>query len=186
VTADATTEATVLVIEDERHLADLYADYLGDEYAVVTAYTGEEGIERLTSDVDVVLVDRRMAGVSGHEVLAAIEDSDVDCRVALVTDAAPDVDVIGLGVDDYLVKPVTREEALDVVDRLLAVAEYTETLQRLTRKKLTRNVLRVEKSRRDLSQSERYRELHREISELQETVDELAAELDLEERELVL
>jgi len=74
---------------DERHLADLYADYLGDEYAVVTAYTGEEGIERLTSDVDVVLVDRRMAGLSGHEVVAAIEDSDVDCRVALVTDTRP-------------------------------------------------------------------------------------------------
>jgi len=186
VTGDAKSDATVLVIEDERHLADLYADYLGDEYAVVTAYTGEEGIERLTNDVDVVLVDRRLAGFSGHEVLPAIEDSDVDCRVAMVTDAPPDFDVIGLGVDDYLVKPVTREEVFDVVDRLLAVTEYTDALQRLTRKKLTRNVLRVERSRAELSQSERYRELHREISDLQETVDELAAELDLEERELVL
>lgn len=183
---DPTSEATVLVVEDERHLADLYADYLGDDYRVITAYSGREGLDRLDGDVDVAIVDRRMAGFSGHEVLAAIEESDVDCRVALATASDPEFDIIGLGVDDYLVKPVTRDEALEVVDRLLTVTEYTETLRELTRKKLTRNVLRVERSRRDLEQSERYRELQSEISHLQETVDGLAAELDLEERSLRL
>lgn len=185
-TGNQGSEATVLVIEDERHLADLYAEYLGDEYTVLTAYTGEEGIERLDRDVDVVVVDRRMAGISGHEVLAAIEDSEIDCQVALVTASAPDFDIIGLGIDDYLVKPVTRDEAIAVVDRLLAVTEYTETLRELTRKKLTRNVLRVEKSRTDLNESDRYRELQSDIDDLQQTVDELAAELDLEERNLTL
>lgn len=186
VTGNGAGEATVLVVQDERHLADLYAEYLGDDYAVLTANSGEEGLDRLNSDVDVALVERRMAGFSGHEMLAAIEDSDVDCRVALVTAAAPDFDIIGLGVDDYLVKPVTRDELLTVVGRLLAVTEYTETLRELTRKKLTRNVLRVEKSRTDLDESDPYRELQSEISDLQETVDELAAELELEERNLTL
>lgn len=180
------SEATVLVVEDERHLADLYADYLGDAHRVVTAYSGEEGVDRLNDDVDVVVVNRRMAGLSGHEVLAAIEESDVDCRVALVTASAPDFDIIGLGVDDYLVKPVTRDDALEVVDRLLTVTKYTETLRQLTRKKLTRNVLRVEKTRVDQNGNERYRELEAEIRRLQSTVDELAARLDLEERNLAL
>ena len=186
VTRDATSEATVLVVEDERHLADLYAEYLADDYSVITAYSGEEGIDRLRRDVDVAVVDRRMAGFSGHEVLAAIEESEVDCRVALVTASDPDFDIIGLGVDDYLVKPVTREDALDVVDRLLAVTEYTETLRTLTRKKLTRNVLRVEKSRSELNESDRYRRLQSDISRLERAVDELAERLDLEERSLTL
>ena len=181
-----TDEATVLVVEDERHLADLYAEYLIDSYDVVTAYGGEEGMERLTDDVDVVLLDRRMPVLSGSEALATIKERDVDCRVAMVTSTVPDVDLVERGVDDYLVKPVTREEALAVVDRLLAITEYTETLRELTSKKLTRNVLRVERSRTELQRSERYRELEADIGRLQSSVDELERYLDLEDVDLAL
>jgi len=177
---------TVLVIEDERHLADLYSEYLSEAYGVITAYSGKEGLDRLDSDVDVVVVERRMAGFSGHEVVAAIEEREFDCQVALVTARAADFDIIGLGVDDYLVKPVIREDAVDAVERLLAVTKYTNTLRELTRKKLTRNVLRVEKNRADLRASEKYGELEREIEALQATVDDLAGKLDLEERNLAL
>jgi DNA-binding response OmpR family regulator len=179
-------DATVLVVEDERHLADLYAEYLEDAYSVVTAYSGEEGLERLTTDVDVVLVDQRMPMVSGNEVVAAIQNRDVEYSVAMITDDDPDFDVMELGVDDYLVKPVTQAELLNVVDRLLAVSEYTEALRELTRKKLVRNVLRVEKSGRTLDGNEQYRELEAAIGRLETTVDTLAAQLDLEEAEIRL
>ncbi len=183
-TGETPRDATVLVVEDERHLADLYAEYLADSYDVVTAYSGEEGVERLSDDVDVLLVDRRMPVLSGNEVLAAVAERDVDPRVAMVTSSVPDFDIIEFGVDDYLVKPVTREELNAVVERLLAVEEYTRLLRELTNMKLTRNVLRIEKSRRELARSERYRELDAEIERLQSRVDDLAAHIDLEEADV--
>ncbi|WP_276271971.1 response regulator [Haloarcula litorea] len=179
-------QATVLVVEDEQHLADLYADYLADDYEVRTAYGGADGVESLAEDVDVVLLDRRMPVVSGNEVLAEIEDRGLSCRVAMVTAVDPDFDILDMGVDDYLVKPVTRAELLDVVDRLRQITTYNEQLQRLTTRKLKRNVLQVEKPRSELQDSERYRELQREIEEIEQRVDALAAELDVDERDLRL
>ncbi len=177
---------TVLIVEDEKHLADLYTDYLADNYDVLTAYSGEEGIERLSEDIDVVLLDRRMPVVSGNEVLAEIEERSLSCRVAMVTAVNPDFDIIEMGVDDYLVKPVTREELTEVVERLQKIAAYNEQLQALTTRKLKRNVLQVEKTQTELERSQRYRQLQNEIAEIADRVDELAADLDVEENDLRL
>jgi len=176
----------VLIIEDEKHLADLYTDYLVDSYDVETAYSGEEGLELLSEETDVVLLDRRMPVVSGNEVLAEIADRSLPCRVAMVTAVNPDFDIIEMGVDDYLVKPVTREELTDVVERLQKIAAYNEQLQALTTRKLKRNVLQVEKTQTELEESTRYRKLQAEIAEISERVDELAADLDVEEEDLRL
>ncbi|MBX0323403.1 response regulator [Halomicroarcula sp. F13] len=177
---------TVLIVEDEQHLADLYTDYLSDRFDVQTAYSGEEGIEMLSPDVDVVLLDRRMPVVSGNEVLAEMEERGLDCRVAMVTAVNPDFDIIDMGVDDYLVKPVTRDDLTEVVERLDKIATYNEQLQRLTSRKLKRNVLQVEKTQTELDGSEQYRRLQSEIADIEERVDSLAAELDVEERDLRL
>jgi DNA-binding response OmpR family regulator len=176
----------VLVVEDEQHLADLYTDYLVDRYHVETAYSGEEGIDLLSNEIDVVLLDRRMPVVSGNEVLAEIEERGLRSRVAMVTAVNPDFDIIGLGIDDYLVKPVTREDLRSVVDRLSKIATYNDQLQELTAKQLKRNVLRVEKSKTELEESERYQRLEAEIEELEDSVDALAADLDVEESDLRL
>lgn len=174
---------TVLVVEDEQHLADLYTDYLDDRYEVRTAYSGREAIEMLADDIDVVLLDRRMPVVSGNEVLAAIEEDGYECRVAMVTAVDPDFDIIDLGVDDYLVKPVSKNALRDVVDRLLTITEYSERLQELTSKKLKRNVLQVEKPASELRESERYAELEAEIDRLEHKLDELSE--DLSEEDLI-
>ena len=177
---------TVLIVEDEKHLADLYTDYLDDWYDVRTAYSGEEGLEMLAEEIDVVLLDRRMPVVSGNEVLAEIEERGLPCRVAMVTAVNPDFDIIEMGVDDYLVKPVTREELSEVVDRLHKIATYNEQLQALTTRKLKRNVLQVEKTQAELEASQRYRELRSEIADIEERVDELATDLDVDEEDLRL
>jgi DNA-binding response OmpR family regulator len=179
-------DPTVLIVEDERHLADLYAEYLGDEYTILTAYSGEEAVDRFHDAIDVVLLDRRMPVLSGNEVLAAIEDHPMECRVAMVTAVDPDFDIIELGVDDYLVKPVTRDELGEVVDRLFKISEYNDQLTELTSKKLKRNVLEVEKSPQALEASDRFQQLESEIRDLENTVQTIADDLDVEERDLRL
>ncbi|WP_340101111.1 response regulator [Salinibaculum salinum] len=182
-TEEQTGVPTVLVVEDETELADLYADYLRETYDVDVAYSGEEAIEMLSDEYDAVLLDRRMPVVSGNEVVVAIEDQNIQCRVAMVTAVNPDFDIIDLGIDDYLVKPVTRQEVIDTVDRLLTISEYNERAQELTAKKLKRNVLEVEKTRAELQESEEFERLTAEIAELEETVETIADELDAENLE---
>ncbi|MFB6163446.1 MAG: response regulator transcription factor, partial [Halococcoides sp.] len=86
------TQASVLVVEDERSTAEAYARVLDDEYAVEVATTGEHALELLDESTDVVLLDRRMPGLSGAEVLAEIAERSVDCRVAMVTAVEPGFD----------------------------------------------------------------------------------------------
>ena len=172
---------TVLVVEDERHLADLYAEYLSDSYDVRTAYGGQEAIDSLGSEIDVVLLDRRMPVVSGNEVLATIEERGLDLEVAMVTAVDPDFEIIDLGVDDYVVKPVSKNTLLDVLERLETISTYNERQQKLTSKKLKRNVLEVEKTRPELESSERFARLEAEIEELEAEVQALATDLERSE-----
>jgi len=182
VTEGTSTQATVLVVDDERHLADLYTDYLAEEFEVRTAYGGEEALELLDAHaVDVTLLDRRMPDLSGDEVLAEINEADAEIRVAMVTAVNPGFDIIDMGCDEYLVKPVSREDLLDVVRRLLKLSEYSEKHQQLTSKKLTRNVLQVEKSGPELAESDRYERLTGEIEELEAELDGLSDDLEFED-----
>jgi len=127
----------VLVVDDEPDVADSYAAFVRGRYAVRTAYSGEAALDELDEDVDVVLLDRRMPDMFGDEVLERIRERGHGCRVAMVTAVDPDVDIIDMEFDDYVVKPVTRSEVLDTVERLLRVSEYERTLReyyRVTRK----------------------------------------------------
>jgi DNA-binding response OmpR family regulator len=131
------SDPVVMVVDDEPDVADSYAVIAGERYDVRTAYSGEQALAELDDDLDVVLLDRRMPDILGEDVLAEIRDRGIDCRVAMVTAVDPGVDKIDMEFDDYVVKPVTREELLDTVDRLLRVAEYERTLReyyRVTRK----------------------------------------------------
>jgi len=170
---------SVLVVENETQLADLYTQYLDDRYEVDVAYSGEEAIEMVDVGYDVVLLDRRMPDVSGNEILASIEENGIDCRIALVTAVNPDFEIIDLRADDYLVKPVTRPEVLDTVDRLLRLEVYSERMQELTTKRIKHNVLSIEKPRSVLEESEAFQQLKDEIAELEAEVEAIADELDV-------
>jgi DNA-binding NtrC family response regulator len=177
VTQRTAERETVLVVEDEDHLAELYTEYLEGNYEVRTAYGGLEAMEMLASDLDVVLLDRRMPIVSGNEVLAEIEERGLQCQVAMVTAVDPDFDIIDMGCDDYVVKPVTRDRLTEVVDRLLKLSEYTDRKRELTSKKLKRNVLQVEKTESELADSDTFQRLQREIAEMEETIQGIADDL---------
>lgn len=176
-------EVRVLIVEDEEELADMYAAYLPDDYVTDVVYGGEPALDRLSErSYDLVLLDRRMPVVSGNEVLAQIEEAGLDCRVAMVTAVNPDFDIIDLRIDDYLVKPVTREELRSTVERLLTLEEYNDRMQQLTSKKLKRNVLELEKTQAQLSESPDFEALNEEIEALEAEVDSLADELEVEDQ----
>jgi DNA-binding response OmpR family regulator len=169
--ADVDHQPTVLVVEDEHALVELYVRWLEDDYTVLTANGGEEAIEQFDADVDVVLLDRLMPGMSGDEVLQELRTRDSNCKVAMVTAVEPDFDVISMGFDDYLTKPVERQELLDTIQGLLSRTAFNDIEQELYALSSKQAALRASKPKEELEENE-------EFAELQERIDGLRAELD--------
>ncbi|WP_049930577.1 response regulator transcription factor [Halosimplex carlsbadense] len=164
--------ATVLVVDDDEAVADVYASQLSESYDVSTAYDGESALEQVTADVDVVLLDRRMHGLSGREVLERIRGRDIDCGVVMVTAVDPGFDIVDMGFDDYLLKPVEGAqlqsvvaEAVNRLDKRAVVREY----HALSAKVAT---LRVEKNPAELESSEEYQRLRARLEDLEARIED--------------
>ncbi len=118
--------ATVLAVDDESDLAELYRTYLASSYDVRVTTSAEEALERMDETVDVVLLDRRMPERSGDEMLNALRERGYDARVAMITAVEPDADIVDMPFDDYRTKPVSKEDLVALVEALLRRAEYDE------------------------------------------------------------
>ncbi|MER7211815.1 response regulator transcription factor [Streptosporangium sp. NPDC000239] len=113
----------VLMVEDERVLADYVADGLrGENMTVDVAYDGTDALRRLArSDYDVVILDRGLPGVSGDQVCEELTREGGRTRVLMLTAAGGVRDRLqglSLGADDYLPKPFDYSELLARVSAL--------------------------------------------------------------------
>ncbi len=172
------SDATVLIVDDEQSLADLYAYWI-DEFAEAhTAYDGTEALEELGDDIDVMLLDRRMPGLSGDDVVDAVEERGLDVRVVMVTAVNPGFDIVDMGIDDYLIKPVDQPELVDTVERMVVRSSYDDQLQekfQLVEKKVT---LEAAKTPHELEESEEYAELTRRLDAIERELDSAVEEFD--------
>lgn len=120
---------TVLVVDDDPQVREIYGEFLAESYAVRTVDSGEAALEVMDDSIDVVLLDRRMVGLSGDDVLARLTQNGYDQPVALVTAIEPDFDILELGFDDYVVKPVGGEQLHELVETLLLRREYDSVMR---------------------------------------------------------
>jgi two-component system response regulator AdeR len=167
-----TDEPVVLIVEDERDVAETYELWLEGDYDVRTARSGDEGLARLDDAVDVVLLDRRMPGLSGDELLERIRERGLDCRVAMVTAVEPDFDILEMGFDTYLSKPVRQEQLRETVEALLTRSEYDSLLRRYYALVETRATLEATKDEKALAESAEYRRLSAEVEDLRGRLSE--------------
>lgn len=124
-----TNRATVLIVDDEEPLLQLYRNYLEDEFAVITASGGQTALEQINESVNVVLLDRRMPDMSGDELLEALRDRGFEGLISMVTAVEPDIDIIDMPFDDYLVKPVGSEQLQDHVSSLVRRRTYDQAIR---------------------------------------------------------
>ena len=116
--------ATILIVEDEHAVARGIQYALQQEgYEVAIARDGEAGLEEATTAApDLIVLDVRLPGIDGFEVLRRMRAQGVKAPVLMLTARDDEVDkVIGLelGADDYLTKPFSLRELMSRIKALL-------------------------------------------------------------------
>ncbi|HAK68270.1 MAG TPA: transcriptional regulator [Treponema sp.] len=127
---------TLLIIDDEKNIREgLAANFELEGYDVKTAATGEEGLALIEKgDIDLVITDLRMPGISGEKVLAKVTAETPGIPVIILTghgsiDSA--VDAMRHGAYDFLTKPLNLDQLTMIVKRALESREMSLQHQQL-------------------------------------------------------
>ena len=106
-------KTTILIVEDDELIAELERDYLeASGYEVVLAFDGEAGLREFQKGCDAAVLDIMLPKKNGFELCREIRKTS-DIPILLVTAKKEDIDKIrglGLGADDYVVKPFSPAE----------------------------------------------------------------------------
>lgn len=146
---------TVLVVEDEPEMRELLTTFVRPKYRVKSAETGTEAME-LVESADVMLLDRRLPGMTGTEVLEAIRRDGNDIPVAMVSAVDPTFDILEMEFDDYLTKPVGQQELLTAVRALVQRIEHDPVLREYFALRTKIRLLEAEKPRHQLARHAAY------------------------------
>jgi DNA-binding response OmpR family regulator len=112
----------ILVVEDEKKIAELVSAYLEKEkFTVTVAETGQRAISVLKDGFDLVILDLMLPDMDGEDICRTIrEDSDVPIiMLTAKSDEEDRIKGLGIGADDYIVKPFSPRELVARVKALL-------------------------------------------------------------------
>lgn len=128
------TRPKILVVDDEPMNVDLLEAHLSIDYDVVTASSGEEAIEKVKAvKPDIILLDIMMPGMDGYEVSKRLK-RDLGTQfipiilVTALSDVGDRIKGSDAGSDDFLTKPVNKEELLSRVKALLRTKSLHDDL----------------------------------------------------------
>src|SRR5690625_3361876 len=129
----------ILVVDDEKPISDIIKFNLEKEgYEVVTAFDGEEALEKVTAEEpDLIVLDIMLPKIDGLEVVREVRKNH-DMPIIMVTAKETEIDkVLGLelGADDYVTKPFSNRELVARVKanlRRQSATQPTETVEKET------------------------------------------------------
>jgi DNA-binding response OmpR family regulator len=115
-------EKKILVVEDEEKISDLVKAYLEKEgFSVKVANTGQNAISSVKEGFDLIILDLMLPDMDGEDICETIrEDSDIPIIMLTAKSEEEDrVKGLGIGADDYVVKPFSPRELVARVKALL-------------------------------------------------------------------
>ena len=106
---------TVLFVDDEPEILEMYELLCQSEYTVRTAQTGAEALKQFGGQVDIAFFDRRMPDMSGYELIEEIRERGYRTPLGVISavepDSGPDAEL-----DAYLTKPISEADLTDTID----------------------------------------------------------------------
>lgn len=113
----------ILIVEDVELNTDLLVQLLEDDYELVTAVDGEQGLQLAAqAQPDLILMDISLPGMDGYETTRRIRATGATLSIIGLSAHAMDGDrerAIEAGCDDYLTKPLNEDLLFDKLDHYL-------------------------------------------------------------------
>jgi DNA-binding NtrC family response regulator len=118
------SKTRIMVVDDELIIRESLAGWLErDGYVVETIASGEEALKRLAEErFDIMLVDIKMEGMSGLDVLKAVNDDGLDTAVVMITaygSISTAIEAMKCGAEEYLLKPFDPEEIGVLIEKIV-------------------------------------------------------------------
>ncbi len=128
-------EYRILIADDEEGVRNLLSDLLRDYFEIETVDRGDTILGRLTTkSFDILILDLRMPGMNGLEVLRRIYEDKIKIVVVVIT-ASNNVDTaitsMKLGAYDYLVKPFDADKLMVILKNIVEKLELEREVTRL-------------------------------------------------------
>jgi DNA-binding response OmpR family regulator len=122
---------SVLIVDDEKNIRLMLAQALEVlEVETDTATNGQEALAKLKEkEFDLILLDLKMPGISGMEVLRQVREIRPDIRIIMITahgTVESAVEATKLGASDFIQKPFVPEEIRDLVRRVMSREKFDE------------------------------------------------------------
>ncbi|SDG60572.1 response regulator transcription factor [Propionivibrio dicarboxylicus] len=155
-------KATVLLIDDELVNIKILSDVLKDDYVVIFASGGEEGVRRASESMpDIILLDIMMPDMDGYAVCARLQENRKTSSIPVVYvtalgSTAQEIKGLNLGAVDYITKPINEEI---VKARIRNHLKFRRVVQAASRDDA------VEEDSRQENMTERQREIFRWVRE---------------------
>jgi two-component system alkaline phosphatase synthesis response regulator PhoP len=138
-----TKNKTILVCDDEKDIVDVLSYNLTKEgFNVITAYNGQEALQKVNPDIDLILLDVMMPQLDGIEVCKRLRENPKtrDISIIFLTARNSEIDEIkGLeaGGDDYISKPISIKRLLARINSVLRRKEVSTSPEKLKIGKIT-------------------------------------------------
>ena len=116
-------DVQILVVDDEKDICEILAFNLEKEgWKVVSAYSAEEALSRLTPETSLILLDVMMEGMSGYQLAERLRKEQNTVPIIFLTAKDTENDMLtafSVGADDYIAKPFSIKEVIARVNAIL-------------------------------------------------------------------
>lgn len=123
----------ILLVDDEKDIVEFLQYNLANEgFKVITAYNGQEALDRLTQKPDLIILDVMMPKMDGYETCAKIRaiDEFKNTPIIFLTAKSSELDEVhglNIGADDFIQKPISPKKLIARVKSNLRKLENTQT-----------------------------------------------------------
>jgi two-component system, response regulator YesN len=122
----------IMLVDDDKDFRNEFTEFF-DEYNIIEAEDGSEALEILNkiNIIDIVILDIRMPGLKGTEVLAEIKKINPELYTIILTGYSTEdtaIEALQAHADDYILKPVNLKKFKEKINKLLNKTRYSENL----------------------------------------------------------
>lgn len=160
----------ILVIEDNDAQAEMYKRWLEPKYSANIATTYDEVLKEYTGDEKVILLDRKLKESEAEDIIDSLEGIK-DKNIVVITGMEPDLGLLDMPINDYLIKPIDRGKLRDTVRKVLEAERKTDKAQKLLQLLSKKQILDDKPT--DTREKQEYQKLVKRIDELRDEINDL-------------